>query len=87
MNSLSRWRRCRSPEHDELVAKQEVLGGDDGAQREESSEDSDCVAKEVEHQAILNPLPSQVQPRRSRASSACASSFCGARAKFGPSFR
>jgi hypothetical protein len=50
------------------VAKQEVLGGDDGARGKESHEGSDYVAKEVEHRAILDPLPLQVQPRRARAS-------------------
>jgi hypothetical protein len=73
------WRRAA--QHDELVAQQEVLVGDDGARRKESDENSDYLAKEVEHRAIVDPLPSQVQPRRARASSACASSFCGAQVR------
>ena len=45
--------RRRGSEHDELVAKQEVLGGDDTMRGEESRERSDYVAKEVDHHAIL----------------------------------
>jgi hypothetical protein len=64
---------------DELLAEQEVLGGDDGTRGEESQEGCDYVANKVDHRAILGPVVSQVQPRRARAPfAACASSFCGA---------
>jgi hypothetical protein len=56
--------RRQAAEHDELVAEQEVLGGDDRARGEESQDDRDYVAKEVDHRAILGPVFSQVQPRR-----------------------
>jgi hypothetical protein len=59
--------RPRWAEHDELVAQQEVLGGDDRARSEESQDGCDNVAKEVDHRAILGPVVSQVQPRRAHA--------------------
>jgi hypothetical protein len=48
------WRRAA--EHDELVAKQEVLGGDEGARGKDSRESSANIAKQVKHGAILGWL-------------------------------
>jgi hypothetical protein len=45
--------RRRAAEHDELVAEQEVLGGDDRAPGEESQDGRDNVAKEVDHRALF----------------------------------
>jgi hypothetical protein len=41
--------RCGPTQHGELLAEQEVLGGDDGTRGEESREDSAHIAKEVDH--------------------------------------
>jgi transposase InsO family protein len=74
------WRRAA--EHDELVAKQEVLGGDGGARREESRGGGDYVAKEVDHGD-----PWQTWLHRSSCAAPCilqgrASSFCGAQPRY-----
>jgi hypothetical protein len=55
--------RRRAAEHDELVAEQKVLGGDDRARGEEAQDGCDYVAKEGDHRAILDPVVSQGQPR------------------------
>jgi hypothetical protein len=74
--------RRRAAEHDELVAEQEVLGGDDGARSDESQDRCECVAKEVDHLSTLGPGVSLVQSGRARTpSAACASNFCGAQPK------
>jgi len=71
--------RRRAAEHDQLVAEQKVLGGDGRVRGEESQDGCDDIAKEVDHRAILGPVVSQVQSRRTHAlSAASASSFCGA---------
>ena len=66
----------RTAEHDELVAEQEILSGDDGARGEEAQDGRDYVAKERDHRATLAPAVWRVQPGLRRAPSA--SSFCGA---------
>jgi hypothetical protein len=77
--SAEPWTRRRTAEHDELVAKQEVFGRDDGARGEPSQEGSDCVAKEVDRAAILAPGGLAGPARRIRThSTARALSFCGA---------
>jgi hypothetical protein len=70
--------RRGASEHDELVAKQEVLGGDNGARGEESRGGSNYVAKEVDHRAILGPTVWHVQP----CPTPTHQSFCGAQVKF-----
>jgi hypothetical protein len=61
--------RCGPTQHGELLAEQEVLGGDGGARRQESRGGGDYVAKEVDHGGILGNLASRVQLRRAPASS------------------
>jgi hypothetical protein len=70
VQSLEPWSRRRAAQHDQLLAQQEVLGGDDGVRGEEPPDGCDYVAKEVDHRAILRrgglarPL---VRARRPRA--------------------
>jgi hypothetical protein len=68
--------RGRAAQHGELVAEQEVLGGDDGTRGKDSPNSCDYVAKEVDHRAIL--CHRGLARPALRAPAARAPSFCGA---------